>query len=836
MKKNKFIALAALSIATCMTACCGGADEPTKCVDGKHTWGEYETLKEATCTEEGSKQRTCTVCGEKEDAKKISKKSHTNVEETEKRVEATCTAKGTKYLKCSVCGNESTEDIAMKDHTYGEVTYTQNVSCTDEGIGTKECTVCHHVENVREDALEHDWDETVVTQQPTCTEDGVGTKTCKRCSVVEADNPAKLGHKMVVEEGAPATDGKAAVRLYHCTNTNCDQVYFGFKASEASDDPDAKEGEGLVRVTDEETGEVGVKFFGRPIGNNLELDENGDSVLKANIEDLSTVYDPTIKGDLIAYKFDITAEQLALIGEEVVLWCDAKPANYLDGQDFWACDPSAEEWTRGMYTEGEHAGEPINTYRYILYFNEEPVAFEDSMKAPVPVKPGASGAGNADLPRGEFVMPYIFHLQEGTNSISLRMAGGYKSTFYNFTFRPYEAPEVLPEPAKLGSFSALDYTSASEGIGNAANPAVSGTTKGISFKNVYNVGTPGTSENSWTQTPPVAESDASAGDKVVYTVNADKAVTGAKLVMTVNYANAYGTVPVFSKVNNDGTKGYTWNGTAWNAEPYRYKLFVNDVEVALDATVEGYEEPNFAAGRDVVAEFPCTFDLKAGENKIEIQNYGGYNPVISNFEIQAANGVDAKVKVVPHTHDFTVGEKAADSALRAVTACSICGLSGYELKAEDVTEGQNAPVSSDKNTRLGKNNKYDDVWNITGIEAGTYEVYLNGQVSSGNAKAGYWNSATAIENGGKASDNGSTPELQAEYKYKIKVGDGEYVNLGNNVDNYAATGLGESAAAWTTKALATITIEDGATTITVHNMDNGYSIWVYGIRLMKVAA
>ncbi|MBR6921300.1 MAG: leucine-rich repeat protein [Clostridia bacterium] len=39
------------------------ADEPEKCV---HSFGEWNIIKEASCTEDGEKQRTCAVCGETE--------------------------------------------------------------------------------------------------------------------------------------------------------------------------------------------------------------------------------------------------------------------------------------------------------------------------------------------------------------------------------------------------------------------------------------------------------------------------------------------------------------------------------------------------------------------------------------------------------------------------------------------------------------------------------------------------------------------------------------------------------------------------------------------------
>ena len=186
-------------------------------------------------------------------------------------------------------------------------------------------------------------------------------------------------------------------------------------------------------------------------------------------------------------------------------------------------------------------------------------------------------------------------------------------------------------------------------------------------------------------------------------------------------------------------------------------------------------------------------------------------------------------------HSYITGSKAADSALRPLS-CEGGDISGYELQAADLTEGQKSPNASDKNTRLGKN-IFDDVWNISGITAGTYDVYLNAQCSSGNSGKGYWYSGTAVDDhNDTVGNNGGTDELAHDYKYKIKIDNGDYANLGNATDNYSQYGLAENTANWTSRALVRITISAGATSITVHNMNNGYSIWVYGLRLVRVTA
>ena len=214
-----------------------------------------------------------------------------------------------------------------------------------------------------------------------------------------------------------------------------------------------------------------------------------------------------------------------------------------------------------------------------------------------------------------------------------------------------------------------------------------------------------------------------------------------------------------------------------------------------------------------------------------------YRPYADSSKTEQADLYGNCGLYITHEHLIEAGAKAEDSALHAF-ACPDGDYTGYELYAAEATSGQKNPsetgkTDNDKKTRLGKNSIMDDVWDITNIAAGEYEVYLEARCSSGNATAGYWNSATAVAKGGSVNDNGGTTG-STEYKYKLKIDSGSYVNLGNDEDNYAATGINENTKAWTNKALATVMISGDATSLTIHNMNNGYAIWVYSVRLVKV--
>ena len=339
----------------------------------------------------------------------------------------TCTEAGSQKVKCSVCGKEVTQTIKATGHTYAKgedgediVTWTKEATCTEAGVGEKECTRCHEKETVTKAALGHDIH--------------------------------------LVGEQAEAPAGEALVRMYGCSR--CDVTYLGFKATEVT-------AASREHLTFTGTGEdAGASFWGRPIGNSIALDENGTSVNQQGDE---CVYDADETGDFFEYVFTLTQEQVNELGR-CRLYCDAKPANYLSG-DFWGRDQQGEDWTRGFYIDDadEHIekdsngqnvmvqdydkttgapavdangdavmvtkGKAITDARYILYVDDEVKAFESMDAIPCPVQ-----GSSTNHTRTEYVMPYTFtSLKVGQNKISLRMAGGYRSLFYNFTFRSVEA-------------------------------------------------------------------------------------------------------------------------------------------------------------------------------------------------------------------------------------------------------------------------------------------------------------------------------------------------------------------------------------------------------------
>ena len=186
----------------------------------EHTFGNWTTTKEATEEAEGSKERTCTVCGHKvtEVIAKLEHK-HTFAEEW--------TIDSSGHWHASTCGHEVTEGKAA--HTF-EWEITQNPTETEKGEKTGTCTVCgytateviaklehkhtysedwtkdatHHWHastcghEVTEGKAAHTFGEYVSNNDATTEADGTKTRECSVCGY--KDTVTDEGSKIIVPE------------------------------------------------------------------------------------------------------------------------------------------------------------------------------------------------------------------------------------------------------------------------------------------------------------------------------------------------------------------------------------------------------------------------------------------------------------------------------------------------------------------------------------------------------------------------------------------------------------------------------------------------------------
>ena len=644
MKQMKILSVVTIALALGLTAC-GGKKECSK-----HSWGEWAITKENTCTEPGEQVRKCKVCG-KEDTKTIAA-AHKFGEWSEV-TPASCSEEGLERRVCERCQEPDERPIDKLPHTYAKdaegndvVVWSQEADCTNAGVGVKTCTVCGEDEDVNVQALGHVYakvldaegnetneDLVVWSKEATCTEGGVGTKECTRCHQPTNVTAEKLGHHLVpvADDGTPAPADEAKVRVFECDRDGCDYITFGFKAVETSSNSGRLVEEPVLDAEGNPTGEVGKRFWGRPIGNAMELGEDG-SASGASAE---KIFDRTVQGDLFEYKFTLTQDQINVLGDKIVCYADAKPADYLNGQDFWACDPTAEEWTPGYYIDADHEDQvAIADYRYILYVDDQPVQFDSTMTAPVP----RNGMSSTNLPRAEFLMPYVFEFAAGQHKISLRMAGGYRSIFYNFIFRPYEAPEVPPVPAHVHDFSSeTDVSAKGEGyVGYKTATCSEENAKRINIRALD--GTFG--ENSANKTgngAPLEGYMKLAGNKQSISYKFDYAgqAATAKLYQ-------YGYMDNFSS-NGDRTYTSAQNSANLSDSPTgtNFAVKFNNADVAISDATKATTYTNFFQGATVspggsgnsnlAACYIGDVQLQNGDNTFIFTRYESFNLSVSNF-------------------------------------------------------------------------------------------------------------------------------------------------------------------------------------------------------------
>ncbi|MCR5576992.1 MAG: hypothetical protein K6F56_08295 [Oscillospiraceae bacterium] len=158
----------------------------------EHTWSEWAVTAEPTCTEDGSQERSCSVCGYTE-SEAIPASGHTWGAWTVTAA-PTCAEGGSQERSCSVCGATESEAIPAPGHTWGEWTVTAAPTCTKDGSREHSCTICGYTESEVIPAPGHTWGEWTVTAAPTCTEEGAHEHTCSVCGVTESEAIPALGH------------------------------------------------------------------------------------------------------------------------------------------------------------------------------------------------------------------------------------------------------------------------------------------------------------------------------------------------------------------------------------------------------------------------------------------------------------------------------------------------------------------------------------------------------------------------------------------------------------------------------------------------------------------
>ena len=202
-----------------------------KCAEGKHNYVEAKedsAWKNATHTEAGMKVEVCSICNDRKETT-IPKMDH-KWGDWKVTKEASCKENGTKERTCDLCRQTETADILKTGHSMGWIV-DQEATCAAAGSQHQECTICHikGAEAEIPATANHNM-QLVAAKEATCTE--AGSKAywiCNTCKKVYADAdaiqettegaqviPAK-GHKWETKVDRAATCGATGSQHSECS-------------------------------------------------------------------------------------------------------------------------------------------------------------------------------------------------------------------------------------------------------------------------------------------------------------------------------------------------------------------------------------------------------------------------------------------------------------------------------------------------------------------------------------------------------------------------------------------------------------------------------------------
>ena len=219
MKKTLWFALILMLLCVFALSACDNADTPPNNDNGRqttdengdnnspenptvcqHTFGEWDTVKQATCKEEGKRTRTCNKCSETEEESIQKSETHTTV--IDEAVPATCKDTGlTEGSHCSVCNEVLVaQTVAPKTEDHTPVTDAAvPATCKDTGLTEgSHCSVCNRV-LVAQTIVPKTEDHTPVT-------DAAVPATCKDTGLTEGSHCSVCNRVLVAQTIVPKTE------------------------------------------------------------------------------------------------------------------------------------------------------------------------------------------------------------------------------------------------------------------------------------------------------------------------------------------------------------------------------------------------------------------------------------------------------------------------------------------------------------------------------------------------------------------------------------------------------------------------------------------------------
>ncbi|MBS7303507.1 MAG: FecR domain-containing protein [Lachnospiraceae bacterium] len=181
---------------------CGQVMETESVPKLDHVAGEWSEVKKAGCVSQGEEQQLCSICGMVLDTRSIAAAGHKYAEQTEAVTEK-CTTTTTVKNVCSVCGNEIVVSVAQTVAHGATVTETLiNPNCESIGISHNVCSVCG-MEFSRDSiaAAGHQYGGWTTVSAGDCTHAGIQSRECEICGHEESQETGTGGHSYVTTHG-----------------------------------------------------------------------------------------------------------------------------------------------------------------------------------------------------------------------------------------------------------------------------------------------------------------------------------------------------------------------------------------------------------------------------------------------------------------------------------------------------------------------------------------------------------------------------------------------------------------------------------------------------------
>ena len=185
---------------------CGAIDSENPKTN--HTFGEWETVTDSSCTATGTKKHTCTGCDYSETGV-IEKKAHTT--EHHGRIEPTCTTTGSiEYWQCGVCGkmfSDAACTTEVTDVTLDKLPHSAGTAWEkDTTYHWHLCTSCGS--EVMDKAV-HTYGDWVTVAEATETEAGLRKRTCSVCGYEQTEEIGILRFTVTVRNGSGSGEYKS---------------------------------------------------------------------------------------------------------------------------------------------------------------------------------------------------------------------------------------------------------------------------------------------------------------------------------------------------------------------------------------------------------------------------------------------------------------------------------------------------------------------------------------------------------------------------------------------------------------------------------------------------